>query len=204
MKKFNVGLLAVALLVCISSLSNAGTVFFSGDGEKEAGATGVLNLLINTAPDNNTFVNGGINFSFKADTAGVIRFDSATANNEGGRWVPAGAKAEVSSDGQSVVIGLESVLTNGLTGLNGDTVLATINYTVLGAAGATTPISFVVAEEALYDGSINVPFGEDVTGNYTFAPGTISVGGDVIIPEPATLAMVATGMIGLVLRRRNG
>lgn len=198
MKKFSFALLSVVCALAVS-VAQAGTIEVGGAGTVDAGATGTLQIVFNG--NTHSFGNGGIGLALTAATPGVIEFTDATIVNEG-RWATLG-QINVTAN-TTGTLNAFSLSTPGLP-LGDNVIYANVGYKVVGAAGSSTVIEVAASgEDPLFDGTIP-PFGADVSADYSFVNGTVSVaGGGPIIPEPATLAMVATGMIGLVLRRRNG
>lgn len=195
MKKFFFGMFAVACALAVSA-AQAGTLRLAGDvGVLAEGVTGGTIEVLIDLDSADTLQNGGL-ANLKVLAGGsAIKFTGATMPNDG-KWT---SVTPFFTD-NTATFNSSSVLTPAFSpaGSQGN-VIGRITYEVVGTGDV--PLTWEIPEEALVDGR---DFGTDVTANYTGTPNLISVGGDVIIPEPATLAMVATGMIGLVLRRRNG
>jgi hypothetical protein len=186
MQKFAIALFAVS--VC--TVASAGQLTFEGDvGDRPDGSTsGVINLVIDLDATDN-LANGGLSFGVAHDNAGLITFTNATVNNPAGRWTVTGA--DVKAGGGEIEFNIFSVQSPAFPMGGQDQLIATINYSITAGATGTANLSWIVnPEESLVDGK---DFGTNVTPNYTFVAGQITVGGDVIIPEPGTLAMCGMG-----------
>ncbi|MDZ4657255.1 MAG: PEP-CTERM sorting domain-containing protein [Bythopirellula sp.] len=194
MKNFNLGSLALAVVVALSTFAQAGSFSIVGGGLLPAGTTsGVLDIVYNPIPGGVTFGNGGVALSVLSSTPGVIKFTGASVLNPAGRWTaviatPPTDDAASALDGFSVgTQGLSSTLTS---------IYAQLNYEVLGSG--TTILSLAThGEDALFDGAQG-----DVSSTTQLVGTPVTVASE--IPEPASLAMAGMGLIGLAFRRRNG
>jgi hypothetical protein len=192
MKKITFGLFALAL-TCAVSVAQAGMVTFEGDvGALPIGSTGgTINLVIDLDSADN-LANGGLSFGIAHDNASLVTFTGATVHNPSNRWTVASAEATAGA----VLFNIFSVQSPAFPMGGQDQLIATVNYELAAGATGTANLSWLLNEESLVDGR---NFGTVVTDNYVFVSAFISV-----IPEPGTLAMAGLGLIGVVLRRRNG
>lgn len=200
MKKISLSFLAVALILCVSSAANAGSIVFGGNtGEQVGGTTsGTLTVLFNLDPQDN-LQNGGVDMQVVSSDPAFLKLGTAEIIN-GGRWTI--ASAVTNGTGSSIQMNTSSVLTPGLSPAGGQNVLfANVPYTLLAPSGSATVSIVLPAEAGIVDGR---DFGTDVTPNYTPGSAIVSITAGPIVPEPGTLALVGMSMVGFVLRRRNG
>jgi hypothetical protein len=197
MKKINFvfSLVAVALLSVVVQAASF-SIVGGGDFSSVAGTTGQLQIQFNPAPQGITFADGGIRLSLTSSNPGVIRFTGAAILDAAARW---GNSVQVIGVGADAVAQLNafSVGNPGLPAAAVST-FATVDYEFLGD-GTTTLALGVQGEDPLFDG-----VQEDVSGVISLGTSIINNVTGPIIPEPGTLAMAGMGLIGLVLRRRNG
>jgi hypothetical protein len=196
MTRIIAGILLVVTAAFANSHSYGGDIYFGGELTPQAGTSGTLQILINTLPENYTFMNGGIALALNSSTPGVIEFTGGNVINTDGRWAAAVVQL-VTADQIGRIFGA-SVLTPGLP--SGTAVLfAELDYDVIGPTGSSTSLTLELLEDGLYDGSINPPVGFDVSGSFTIHDGLITV-----VPEPACLTMIGLAAIGLLSRRSSG
>jgi hypothetical protein len=195
MKKFTFCFLALASAL-MATVAQAGSVYFTGDvGQRPLGQTsGVINVVIDLDTGDTLSAGGGIDFAIEATTPDIIQFTTAAITDGATVWDVRNAAVQ---NGQRVQLNTTALFAAGLPDGAQGKVLATINYNVLNAAGATG-LSFVLpAVAGIVDGNHAVD--ADRTADYDFEANTVT-----FVPEPATLAMVGMSLIGLVVRRRNG
>jgi hypothetical protein len=186
---FAVAVMAVGVQAASFSIAGAGNI-------AEGTTSGTLDIVW-SGSNGITFADGGVALKISSSTPGVIKFTTATLLNGPPAYWSDVVVNGISDDSVGVLNGF-SVGSAGLPA-TGDAVYARIGYDVI--APGTTGLSLAVqGEDPLWDGAQG-----DVSSLITLGTASLTVtGGGPVIPEPATLAMVATGMIGLVLRRRNG
>lgn len=196
MKKIFFGLCAFAVLSVSFAQAASFSILGAGDLSGAAGTTGQLQIQYDPAPGGATFADGSIRLALNSSTPGVIKLTGATILEPAARW---GGSVQVLGVTENS-IGQMNAFSVGNPGLpaNGTSIYATVDYTFVGD-GSTTLSLAVQGEDPLYDGAQG-----DVSGSVSLLSATLKNSTGTTIPEPATLAMVATGMIGLVLRRRNG
>lgn len=191
MKKFNLGFLALALTLMVTS-SHAATISLGGIPDPQpipVGSTGTLQILINTSPENFSFRNGGVQLELTSSNPTAVTFSNPTIVQPA-RWSGTVGTGMVGTAAQFVAFSLN---TDGLNGA-GSQLFATVDYTAISSGLATFSLASF-GEDALFDGAQG-----DVSGAITLNGGSILVG----VPEPATMAMAGMSLIGLAFRRRNG
>ncbi len=192
MKKITSIALALCVLIVFSAPTNAASFSIVGDvGLLTPGTTGgTLDIMYNPSPEGYTFANGGIRLELLSDTPGIITFTNVVVPN-GGKWTAATSNSVVPNRAEFEAF---SILTSGLNSA-APSLFATVDYTVnAGAAGLTNLSLGGTGLDPLFDGEAG-----DVTANIEFNGAFVS-----LIPEPGSIAMAGFGLIGLVLRRRNG
>jgi hypothetical protein len=189
-------LFALLLVSFLGIQGKAGEVRFDGDvgyfPPVPVGGIGTIEVRFDLDPLD-TLMNGGVEFTVLHDNLGLIEFISAEIIDRANRWTV----SPVTLTDNSVRLFAASVLSPGLPQGGQNVLFATIDYKRVGHFGVSNlTYDFGPFGEALVDGR---DLGIDVTPNYYFAPNIVAW-----IPEPATLAMAGLGLIGVVLRRRNG
>ncbi|TWU28216.1 PEP-CTERM sorting domain-containing protein [Bythopirellula polymerisocia] len=193
MKKINIFALSAVIVLCASVATQAASFSIVGGGDLTIGATGLLDIVYDPAPQGASFQNGGLGLQLTSGTPGVIEFTSAEVLNPAGRWTA--VQASFGADAASPLNGF-SVGSPGLpTGAT--SIYAQVGYKVL-AAGSTLLSIGVQGEDPIFDGSQG-----DLSSATMLGTAEVRVAG-APIPEPATLALVGMSLIGLVVRRRNG
>jgi hypothetical protein len=171
-----------------------GTVYFTGSTAfPPSSVGGTINVVFDLLPGH-TFANGGISFGVKLSNLDIVKFTSAEVLNPTGRW----SVATNVTTPDMVTFNAASLLTTGLPAGGQNVVFATIDFEFIRNTPGSVDIFFITTEESLFDPNFLDPR-DWTTSLYTFLPSSAS-----IIPEPATLAMAGLGLIGVVLRRRNG
>lgn len=200
-------LAAAALMLGIGVSASAASIGFSEtevNFGSNAGQTGTLQVLIDTAPEGFTFANGAVGVSVTSSTPGVIQITDATVFTPdffGGfveRWT-SGSVQNLTADGIDELLGL-SVNTAGLDGgvdgnadgPGGTFLFASIDYTVVGEGSTTLSLGEIARDGFIVDSN------QDVSGSISFGQSTFTV-----VPEPTSLALIGLGGL-LIARRRRG
>ncbi len=203
----------VALVTGGREVATAASAYVVGGGQVSA-TVGSLQIIIDIAPELVPMAVGGVELTMTSTTPGFLKFTGATVHNpilgtdSTGqtikRWEIALGTNRTSE--KIVFLGASifspamdmSYPQNPISPGSSEFLFATIDYEILQPSGST-----------LIDLFPTYYYGAFVNG-YDFPPGivtgtTINFSGAVVSnPEPATLAMAGMGLIGFVLRRRNG
>lgn len=166
-----------------------------------------LSIFVDVAPENAKFTNGGIDLKLTSSNPGVVEFTNASVHMPtllGGavqRWTT-GVVQGLTADSISLIrggaigsVGLDPAIPgNVLDGSSSRFLFATVDYSFVGP-GVTEilPGEGTPGESFVNNGAVmsNV----ELVG--------VSLDGG-IIPEPSSMILASMGLIGLVLRRRNG
>ncbi len=193
MRRTKLGAFIVLVSLLFATGASAGQVFFDGDVGVgpfvPVGGTGTIEVRFNLDWPHN-LEHGGVEMDVKSSNPNLIKFTSVQITDPP-RW--AGTPTTFTEDLVNLVA--YSILTPGLPTGGQDVLFATIQYERVGKFGISR-LSFIFGDDALVDGkSPDVV----VTDQYYFESYFVAW-----IPEPGSLTLAITSLIGLVLRRRHG